>query len=169
MTDLPGAGGPQTLVLGFGNTLWSDDGAGIEAVNLLAQRPLHPQVRVEAAGLPGFGLAAQLQEATQEELQRLILVDAAHMGQPPGTWRRFSPQQAALIASDGIVSLHQADLSSGLALAQALDILPQEVLFYGIEPACLDAGLELSPAVREALPQMVEEILIDLMEWQREE
>jgi len=49
-----------------------------------------------------------------------------------------------------------------LALAQALDILPEEVLFYGIEPESLQAGLELSPSVRVALPQMVEDILVEL-------
>ena len=170
MTDARQAGQPQTLVLGFGNPLWSDDGAGIAAATLLAQRELPPQVRVEAAGTPGYGLAACLQEASQPGpalrtgpgLQRLILIDAARMEQAPGTWRRFTAEEVKLIASETIVSLHQADLSYGLALAQALDILPEEVLFYGIEPECLQEGLELSPSVRASLPQMVDEILIEL-------
>ena len=170
MTDALHAGWSQTLVLGFGNPLWSDDGAGIAAVSLLAQRELPPMVRAEAAGLPGFGLAAWLQDASQPDpslrsgrgLQRVILIDAAHMDQPPGTWRRFGPEEVKLISSGAIVSLHQADLSSGLVLAQALDILPEEVLFYGIEPESLHEGLELSPSVRVALPQMVEDILVEL-------
>ena len=170
MTDARRTGQPQTLVLGFGNPLWSDDGAGIAAVTLLAQRQLPPRVRVEAAGTPGYGLAAWLQEATQPDpalrsgrsLQRLILIDAAHMEQTPGTWRRFTAEQVKLIANGEIVSLHQADLSSGLALAQALDILPEEVLFFGIEPERLQEGLELSSSVRASLPQMVDEILVEL-------
>ena len=76
-----------TLVLGFGNPLWGDDGAGIEAVNMLAENEIPDGVRVEPAGLPGFGLAAWLGEACLSSLQRLVLVDAAHMGQAPGVWR----------------------------------------------------------------------------------
>ena len=178
MTDARYTVQPQTLVLGFGNPLWSDDGAGIAAVTLLEMQELPPGVRVEAAGTPGYGLAAWLQEASQPDpslpsgqspslpsapsLQRLILIDAAHMEQTPGTWLRFTPEQVRLIANGAIVSLHQADLSNGLALAQALDILPEEVLFYGIEPERLQEGLELSPTVRASLPQMVDEILVEL-------
>jgi hydrogenase maturation protease len=170
LTDARPIGQPQTLVLGFGNPLWSDDGAGIAAVTLLARQVLPPGVRVEAAGLPGYGLAAWLQEASQpdpslpsgQRLQRLILIDAARMEQAPGTWRRFTPDQVRLIANGAVVSLHQADLSNGLALAQALDILPEEVLFYGIEPERLQEGLELSPTVRATLPQMVDDILVEL-------
>ena len=163
MSELSHAGPITTLVLGFGNPLWGDDGAGIEAVNMLAEREIPDGVRIEPAGLPGFGLAAWLEDARQSALRRLVLVDAAHMGQAPGVWRRFSPEEVRLIARGGIVSLHEADLSSGIALSQALGLLPEEVLFYAVEPGSLEVGPGLSPDVQEALPEMVEEIFLELL------
>jgi hydrogenase maturation protease len=151
-----------TLVLGFGNPLWGDDGAGIEAVNMLADREIPDGVCVEPAGLPGFGLAAWLEDARLSSLQRLVLVDAAHMGQAPGVWRRFTPEEVRLIARGGIVSLHEADLSSGLALSQALGLLPEEVLFYAVEPGSLEDGPGLSAEVQDALPEIVQEIFLEL-------
>jgi hydrogenase maturation protease len=163
LSELSHAGPITTLVLGFGNPLWGDDGAGIEAVNMLAENEIPDGVRVEPAGLPGFGLAAWLGEASLSSLQRLVLVDAAHMGQAPGVWRRFTPEEVHLIARGGIVSLHEADLSSGLALSQALGLLPEDVLFYAVEPGSLEDGLGLSPEVQDALPEMVAEILLELL------
>ena len=163
MSEISHAAPITTLVLGFGNPLWGDDGAGIEAVSMLAEKEIPDGVRIEPAGLPGFGLAAWLEEAPQSSLQRLVLVDAAHMGQVPGAWRRFSPEEVRLIARGGIVSLHEADLSSGLALSQALGLLPEEVLFYAVEPGSLEEGPGLSPDVQGALPEMVEEIFLELL------
>jgi hydrogenase maturation protease len=85
------------------------------------------------------------------------------MGQAPGVWRRFTPEEVHLIARGGIVSLHEADLSSGLALSQALGLLPEEVLFYAVEPGSLEDGPRLSPVVQEALPEMVEAIFLELL------
>jgi hydrogenase maturation protease len=84
------------------------------------------------------------------------------MGQAPGTWRCFSPEEVRLITEDNLLSLHQTDLTNGLALAQALDILPDSLIFYGIEPGSTDYGMDLSPAVNHNLPELVDKILADL-------
>lgn len=162
MSEIPPSKPVTTLVLGFGNPLWGDDGAGIEAVNLLAEKEIPDGVRIEPAGLPGFGLAAWLQDTRLSSLQRLVLVDAARMGQAPGVWRRFTPEEVRLISRGGIVSLHEADLSSGLALSQALGLLPEDVLFYAVEPGSLEDGPGLSPEVQDSLPEMVQEIFLEL-------
>lgn len=150
--------GPSTLVLGLGNPLCGDDGLGSEVVEMLARRELPPAVRVENAGTPGFALAAWLEGAPQ----RLILVDAAKMGLAPGTWRRFDADEVRLIARDQILSLHEADLASGLALAEALHLLPEEVAFYAVEPERLTEATEISPGVRKVLPELVENIFDEL-------
>lgn len=147
----------RTLILGIGNPLQGDDGAGVRAAEMLAERELPADVTVEDAGTPGWGLPALL-----EGWSSVILVDAVQMGRTPGAWRRFDPDDVRLIADNNIISLHQPDLASGLALAQALDMLPEKIVFYGIEPACTDHGQGLSPAVSSNLPGLVESILNDL-------
>jgi hydrogenase maturation protease len=84
------------------------------------------------------------------------------MGQAPGNWRRFRPEEVQLELENDALSLHQPDLACGLALAQALELLPENLVLYGVEPAIVDPGDALSPQVRHSLPDVVASILNDL-------
>jgi hydrogenase maturation protease len=159
---LPEAGSRSTLVLGLGNPLRQDDGLGIAAVQLLRAHELPDGVCVEEAGTPGWGLPAWL-----EGWCHVILVDAAHMGCPPGTYRRFNTEDVRLIGHQQMLSLHEPNLANGLALAEALDVLPEKITFYCIEPEQTGEGMELSPSVQNALYKLVENIYEDL--WKRPE
>ncbi len=145
------------MILGVGNSLRGDDGVGIRAIEMLAERELPASVELQEAGTPGWGLPSWL-----EGHSSVILVDAVQMGQAPGTWRRFSPDEVRLIVQDETLSLHQPDLACGLALAQALEMLPDDLWIYGIEPGDTGAGSTLSPQVSSSLPAMVESIINDL-------
>jgi hydrogenase maturation protease len=147
----------DSLVLGIGNSLMGDDGAGILAIEMLAGAELPSSVAVEEAGLPGWGLAAWFEGKT-----RVILVDAVQMGLAPGSWRRFRPDDIQVIMESNALSLHQNDLACGLALSEALGLLPDELLLYGIEPADTSPGAGLSAEVRASLPEVVNSILHDL-------
>ena len=158
-----------TLVLGVGNPLCGDDGVGARVIEMLAQpasisgRALPPGTCVQDAGLPGWGLPSWL-----EGWQRVFLVDAVDMGLEPGTWRRFCPEEVKYSLQDEALSqsefssLHQPDLACGLALAQALNLLPQELVIYGVQPADTTPGAPLSPQVNASLPQLVDQILDDI-------
>jgi hydrogenase maturation protease len=148
---------PDLLVLGIGNPLMGDDGVGNQVIELLAEENLPPNVRIEDAGLPGWGLPAWF-----EGWSNVILVDAVQMGRSPGYWRRFRPEELQIELENDALSLHQPDLACGLALAQALDLLPENLLLYGVEPADVNPGQALSPAVRNSLPDVVASILNDL-------
>lgn len=149
---------PQALlVLGIGNPSMGDDGVGNRVIELLAEEDLPPNVKIEDAGLPGWGLPAWF-----EGWSNVILVDAVQMGRLPGSWRRFLPEQLQVELENDALSLHQPDLACGLALAQALDLLPENLVLYGVEPADVNPGDALSPAVRRSLPDVVASILNDI-------
>lgn len=147
----------MTLILGFGNPLQGDDGVGTCAVEMLNKHVLPPEVRVHDAGTPGFSLVSEL-----EGWKRVILIDAVRMGRSPGSWRRFEPGEVRLLAADGMVSLHQPGLANALALAQALDLLPEEIIFYGIEPIGMNLFDELNPDVRDSVAEVIESIINEL-------
>lgn len=149
-------------MLGFGNPLMGDDGAGLRAVELLAEKELPPHVHLQTAGLPGWGLPNWL-----EGWKNVILVDAVQMGQPPGTWRKFRLEEVQVLLQDGTLSLHQPGLAAGLALAQALDMLPQNLLVFGIEPATTAPGSPLSPQVQASLPDFIAGILKELADLEQ--
>lgn len=153
----------HTLVLGVGNPLCGDDGVGARIVEMLGEpaslsgRALPPGTCVQDAGLPGWGLPSWLEGWT-----RVFVVDAVEMGLPPGAWRRFCPGDVQYILTDTTFSLHQPDLACGLALAEALHMLPEELVIYGVQPADTTPGASLSPQVSASLPQLVENLLNDL-------
>jgi hydrogenase maturation protease len=145
------------LILGIGNPLCGDDGVGSHVVELLAGCRLPPGVQVAEAGLPGWGLPNWL-----EGWEVVFLVDAVDMGEVPGSWRCFRPQDVKLWLQDDTVSLHQPDLAAGLALTQALNLLPEQLYIYGVQPADSSPGLPLSSLVSACLPKLVEQIVHDL-------
>jgi hydrogenase maturation protease len=153
----------QTLVLGVGNPLCGDDGVGARVIEILSQPTcipagsLPPGTEVQDAGLPGWGLVSWL-----EGWQRVFLVDAIDMGLSPGYWRRFNLDEVQYQIQDEAFSLHQPDLACGLALAQALNLLPEQLTIYGIQPADTTPGASLSPQVEASIPQLVEQIIYDL-------
>jgi hydrogenase maturation protease len=144
----------RTLILGVGNPLMGDDGAGIEAVRMLAEEKLHPNITVKDAATPGWTLVEWI-----KDWPAVVIVDAMQMGLKPGEWQCFDAGDVRFTSSEGAISLHDADLASGLALAEALDLLPPQLTFYGIEPETTEHGMKLSPAVSANLPDLVKNLL----------
>jgi hydrogenase maturation protease len=152
------------LVLGIGNPLRGDDGVGIRVLEMLKEQDLPEDILLLDAGTPGFGLVNHLQEWAQAGGGQVTIIDAVNMGEMPGVWRRFTPEEVKMITSGEHLSLHQIDLAGGLALAEAVGILPEQIVIYGIEPACIDWKQGLSPEVSSGVPELVNNILSELEE-----
>jgi hydrogenase maturation protease len=147
----------HTLVIGIGNPLCCDDGLGVRAAELLANEDLPPGVQVRELGTPGWGLVNHFQG-----WQRVFLIDAVQMGEEPGVWRRLEARQTQFISANQSISLHEPGLADSLALAQALNLMPDEIVLYGIEPSFTGPGNELSPEVTDTIPSIVETIKQEL-------
>jgi hydrogenase maturation protease len=83
------AGNKKTLVLGLGNVLMGDEGIGVYVVRALETHTLPANVECLDGGTGGFTLLEPLESAG-----RIILVDAAADGNPPGTVSRVEPRFA---------------------------------------------------------------------------
>ncbi len=148
----------DTLILGVGNPLQGDDGVGIVAVQQIAARPDLPAgVDVLDGGTAGLGLIPVL-----EQYRRVILVDAVQMGERPGTVRRFTWEDVRLRQQGRALSLHQSDLNEALALAEALQCLPPELIVFGVQPQHIDWDQPLSDAVQQALPGLIDALMTEV-------
>lgn len=145
------------LVLGLGNPLRRDDGLGGRVIEMLAESKLPAQVVLIDGGTPGWGVTTFLQGWS-----RVIVIDAADMGSMPGKWDRCQLDAVSLDVGSGHFSLHEPGLSEGLALGQALGTLPQDIVLYCVQPERTEEGIGLTPVVEAVLPELVENILIDL-------
>jgi hydrogenase maturation protease len=145
------------LILGLGNPLQGDDGVGCRVAQALEQHTLPDDVEVMDGGTPGVGLVN-----LWEGRQRVIIVDAAEMGQAPGSVVRFRPEDVKLTGSAQRFSLHRSGVADALALARELNLALPEIVVFGVQPARVDWSQSLSPEVQAAVPQVIEAIIESL-------
>jgi len=132
-------------VAGLGNVLLMDDGVGVHAIEQLRKDP------PPHACLAGVGTAVLYALDLIEWADKIIAIDAVKAGGPPGTLYAFDGDGAA--ERDHPVSLHELNLLGALRLLGPDHPRP-EIVIVGVEPETIDYGLELSPAVQAALPQV---------------
>ncbi len=135
----------KTAIIGIGNALMGDDGAGVRVLELLS---VPKGVRIVELATGGMNLLHEL-----EALDTAIIVDAADFGGMPGDVRIFKPEEVNSIKTVGY-SLHDLDILKVLELAGQMGTLPKRVFIAAIQPASLEAGEGLSPQVEKALPRM---------------
>jgi hydrogenase maturation protease len=145
----------KTLVLGLGNVIMGDEGVGVHVVRALEQHPLPANVECLDGGTGGFTLLEPLQEAG-----RIILIDAAADGNPPGTVTRTTPK----FSRDYPPTLTAHDIG----VKDLLDVFyiqgggPNVVLYaITIDPK-QSISMDLSSVIAKAAEVAVAEILAEL-------
>ncbi len=145
------------LVLGLGNVLLSDEGAGVRAVErLLADYELPQSVRALDGGTLGLELLAYV-----EGVDHLLLLDCVDFGAEPGALLRLEGEEIPQRAGAQL-SPHQTGLGELLALARLQGILPPTVVLWGVQPARLDWGVALSEAVEAQVPALAKRAASEL-------
>ena len=151
----------RVLVVGLGNMLLKDEGVGVHTVVELQKRELPENVEVIDGGTAGLDILL-----CQDGPYKLVVVDATTGGEEPGTIykARFSGEAkkdliSGLTSQPPKISLHQVGLIESLLIAEKTGCGPEEVVVVGIEPARIDAGLELSEKLSQIVPKVVDIVL----------
>jgi hydrogenase maturation protease len=151
----------ETLVLGLGNILLSDEGVGVRVVERLLEQYDFPEgVRVMDGGTLGLDLLPYVEDAS-----RLLVVDAVQARKPPGTLVRMVGDEIPIFLDASKVSPHQEGLQDLLAVAVLKDYLPDEVVFWGAQIESLGVGLELSASVAAQVDALAGKVLEELARW----
>ena len=150
----------RILVLGLGNLLLQDEGLGVRALERLAARYRLPS---EVESMDGGTMGLDLLPYLDQDMQLLIL-DAVEADQPPGTLVRLEGEaiHAALSLK---MSMHQVGLQELLALSKLAGTLPSRIVVWGMQPASLGWGLDLSPPVIAQLDNLVCSVARELGSW----
>jgi len=146
----------KTLVLGLGNVLHGDDGAGAQAISRLRA---DPRVAADISLLEGGTLGLELLPYVWG-CARLIVIDAVDVGEPPGTVVKISGEQ--LNSLPGNSNVHQLGVSDLLVALRMLAERQPEVVLLGVQPASTDWSCELSPPVAAAIDSLVEATIREL-------
>jgi hydrogenase maturation protease len=155
--DSGGSSAAMLTVIGCGNPTRSDDGVGVfvaQALQAHLRAHARSDVRVFDAGTSGIEVMFQAVGT-----RRLILVDAARSGSPPGA---IFKMPGAQLAAEHVPSFNLHDFRWDHALAAGQKIyrerFPTDVTVYLIEQQSCAFGLELSEPVRVSAARVIAEI-----------
>lgn len=150
------------FVLGIGNRLLSDDGAGLAIIDLLMSgAAAESAVTYRDGGTIGLALLPEIEDATA-----FIAVDAAELGAAPGTVRVLEGGAMDALLSSRKLSVHEAGLSDLLSAAALAGTLPSRRALVAIQPATVAGGLALSPAVAGAIPAACAAVSALIAKWE---
>jgi hydrogenase maturation protease len=147
------------LVLGIGNELLGDDGAGVVAARRLAASPM-PGVDVLDGGTLGLMLLPYIAGR-----HAVLVLDAVSSGH--GT-----PGEIVVIGDGDVrrghgvrATAHDVGLVDALSAAELAGCAPQRVALVGVVPASITSRWGLSPAVDARVGEMVSTARAVLAGW----
>ncbi len=150
----------KITVLGIGNTILSDEGLGVVAVETLRQRfDFDPPVELIDGGTIGIDLLYFIEDA-----ELLLVLDAISGGGPPGTFYKFKGEEVRKYFRNK-VSMHEIGFQEVLGLLELKGNKLKEIVVMGLEPKVIDMGTELSPEVMNNMEKLLDEALSQLREW----
>ena len=149
-----------TKIIGLGNSLAGDDAVG----NIVARQLLpyqSPSIFILEGGLAGLNLLHEM-----EETERLLLIDSVYSRSDPGTIVRLTiPRDLTAIGNltwgSSSPSTHAFGVGEALTLANALELLPKQVILYGIELGHIQPGESMSPQVSQSIQSVVLRIVTE--------
>jgi hydrogenase maturation protease len=141
----------KILVLGIGNTLLADEGVGIVAMHELKERfGSQEDIEFIDGGTLSFTLAVPISEC-----DALLVIDAAELGEVPGTVRSFEGEAMdRFLGENRKSSVHEVGLLDLRSISLLTGYWPQQRALIGVQPAFLGWGETLTPAVATALPDI---------------
>lgn len=148
----------SVVVVGIGNILLRDEGIGVRVIEELKKFKLPKNVEAHDCGTSGIGILNLL-----DRFDKAIIVDAVQCGERPGTIYRFNLDEIKTKSKTGkMTSLHDLDFITALEIGRKTSNLPAEIVVIGVEPKVIEPGLEPSPEVRKAIPEVIHAILKEI-------
>ena len=150
-------------VVGVGNNLLQDDGAGIHALQYYEQRHAEAGVCCLDAGTVGLALMDRL-----SNLHGLVAIDAMRLGKAPGTVTVLEGEEMDRHLRNHHGSVHELGLADILDALRLSGDLPPRRALVGIEPGQMDWGTEPTQEVAAAIPIATARIRDLLIGWRQQ-
>ena len=152
---------PTALILGFGNILLGDDGAGVRLVERLRTESPDSAYEFVDGGTMSFSLLSHV-EATNA----MLVIDAAELGAPAGSTMLLENEAMdQFLKSARRRTVHEVGLVDLLDMARLRNCLPRRRALLCIQPALIDWSESRSPPVEAALAQASAQARALLSRW----
>ena len=144
---------PQVVVLGIGNVLLTDEGAGVAAVERLKEEWSFPSnVEVYDGGVTGMvGLMPIIEDA-----DHLIVLDAVLGKGPAGSVQRYTLEDFKLTIPKKLSS-HDIGFVECITIAEVNGYTPDSVTVIGVVPEDISSwSMVLTKTVGSAIDEMID-------------
>jgi hydrogenase maturation protease len=149
------------LVLGFGNVLLSDDGAGVQLIKRLRSELDAGAANFVDAGTLSFSLLHYIEAADS-----MLVIDAAELNDAPGSIGLFEDAAMdAFLTGTRRRTVHEVGLIDLLDMARLQGCLPHRRALLCIQPCRIDWSEMLSDPVAKALPEAGRQAQALLQRW----
>ncbi len=148
----------KTLVLGIGNPILSDDGAGIRVTQEVGKKLDDPQITVSETSASGLSLLDSI-----IGYDKVIIIDAIQTEKgKAGQIYRMGPEDFSF--AKHLLSPHQINLVTALELGKMLNLaMPQKITIFAVEAKDItNFGERCTPEVESAIPEVVKMVLEEL-------
>jgi len=148
----------KTLILGMGNPILSDDGAGIRVAQEVGEKLNDPQITVAETSGAGLSLLDSI-----VGYDKVIIIDSIQTKEGnTGQIYRMGPEDFSF--TKHFSSPHQINLATALELGNVLDLaMPQKITIFAVEAKDITTFSEkCTPAVEQAIPEVVKMVLQEL-------
>jgi hydrogenase maturation protease len=152
----------KIIVLGLGNILNRDEGAGVYALKeleIILPEKIKAAVELVDGGVLGMDLLPYVERASH-----LLILDAVDIGARPGEVREYAKDEIELFYH-GRISWHQLGFQEVLAVAKVRGKYPENVYLIGVQPADIKTGLGLSRKVKTSVQRMAKRAAEVLESW----
>jgi hydrogenase maturation protease len=149
----------RVVVLGIGNTIMSDEGVGVHAVEALRRSYTLPGcVDIIDGGTSSMELLEDL-----ADVDLLVVVDAVKAGKPEGTLVRLADSEVPVFFRSKL-SPHQIGLSDVMASLEFVGQFPKRMVVIGVQAENFELGLEMTPLIASQVPELVAMVVAELAE-----
>jgi hydrogenase maturation protease len=151
----------KILLIGLGNILLQDEGVGVHVVNAIQGRyACTPEVDIVDGGTLGLDLLPLFMNR-----EKVLIVDAVNFGKEHGYIGVLEDGEIPAVLHAKL-SVHHVGLADILSTAALLGFKPGKIKLIGIQPESTDNfGLEVTPAVREKIDELISMAVETLKEW----
>ena len=142
----------KTLIVGIGSILRGDDAVGTRVIDELEKENLPGDVKLHSGDISGLDLLKVFPGN-----DRVIIIDAADMGEEPGTVKVFESKDIKKASFNDHFSTHGMALLETLTLAERLE-MDCRITIVGVQPFDTEFNLEMSEGMLKRVPEVIEEV-----------
>lgn len=147
----------NAAIIGVGNVLLKDDGAGVACIEYLEKSGMAPPgVKLVDGATMGLSLLDEI-----KKYEKVVVVDAVLMGKDPGSIGKFEAAKIISLKSDSNFSLHEIGLAEALKIGDKIGFDFSNVVIVGIEPKDVSRGEKLTDIVAEKIQALAKRALTE--------